>query len=138
MAAKFLGYGVLLHSNICAVVILSNTEWAVQQTWGAEISVAHRKIVSKYRYNHSHDADSIREVLQIIATADTARDRRKAKVPGELVDMASQGMNRLQQLINKQPYDTHYQSESDKEGANAAMTTDSEGPGPRKGRRKQK
>ena len=107
MAAKFLGYGVLLHSKICAVVILANTEWVVQQTWGAEISVAHRKIVSKYRYNHSHDADSIREVLQIIATADTARDRTKAKVPGEFADVVSQGLNRLQQLINKQPYDTH-------------------------------
>ena len=48
MAAKFLGYGMRVHSNLIAVVILSNTEWVAQQTWGADISVAHRKIVSKY------------------------------------------------------------------------------------------
>ena len=69
MVAKLLGYGMLLYINLCAVVILANKEWAVQQTWGAEISVAHHKIVSKYRYNHSNNADSIREVLQILATA---------------------------------------------------------------------
>ena len=48
MAAKSLGYGLRIHSDLCAVVILANTEWAAQQTWGAEISVAHRNIISKY------------------------------------------------------------------------------------------
>ena len=79
MAEISLGYGVQVNSNLCAVAIPANIEWAAQQTWGAEISVAHRKIVSKYRYNHSHDADSIRDVLQIIATADAAQYQRKAK-----------------------------------------------------------
>ena len=70
-----------IHSNLHTVVILANMEWEVQQTWGVDISVAHHKIVSKYRYNHVHDAESIREVLQILATADAARDQRKAKAP---------------------------------------------------------
>ena len=82
MAAKSLGYGMRVHSYLRAVVILENTKWEAQQTWGAEISIAHCKIVSKYRYNHSHDADYIRKVLQILATANAARDQRKAKSPG--------------------------------------------------------
>ena len=82
MAIKLLGYGLGVHSNLCAVVILANTKWVAQQTWGAEISVSHRKIVSKYRYNYSHDAYSIRNVLQLLATADAAVDRRKAKAQG--------------------------------------------------------
>ena len=45
MAAKSLGYGVRVHSDLHAVTILANKEWATQKTWGAEISVAHRKIV---------------------------------------------------------------------------------------------
>ena len=81
MAAKLLGYSVRLHSDIRAFVILANTEWAAQQTWGAEISVAHRKIVSKYRYNHVHKAESIRKMLQILATEDTVRGQRKANAP---------------------------------------------------------
>ena len=48
-----MGYGVRVQSKIRAVVILANTEWMDQQTWGTVISVAHRKIVSKYRYNHA-------------------------------------------------------------------------------------
>ena len=72
MATKSLGYGVRVHRKLRAVTILENTEWAAQQTWGAEISVAHSKIVSKYWYNHIHDADSIREILRIITTADAA------------------------------------------------------------------
>ena len=123
-------------SDLHAVFILANTELAAQQTWVAEISIAHRKIVSKYRYNHSHDADSIRNVLQILATADAARDQRKAKVPGELADMVSQGMTRLQQLVHQQPSAPQYQSDSDKESANTTTTTDSEGPAQRRGGRK--
>ena len=78
-----------VHSDLLAVVILANTEWAAQQTWGAEISVAHRKIVARYKYNHVHDAESIREILIILATADAARDRRKSKAPRELADIVS-------------------------------------------------
>ena len=55
--------------------------------------------MAKYRYNHIHDVDSIRKVLQIFATADALLDRRKAKAPGELADMVSQEMTRLQQLV---------------------------------------
>ena len=99
MAAKSLGYRVSVHSNLRAVVILENTEWVEHQTRRADISVAHRKIVSKYQYNHVHDAESIRKILQILATADTVQDERKAKAPGELAEMFSQGMTRLQQLM---------------------------------------
>ena len=125
-----------VHSDLHAVFILANTELAAQQTWVAEISIAHRKIVSKYRYNHSHNADSIRDALRILDTADAARDRRKAKVPEELADMISQGMTRLQQLVHQQPSAPQYQSDSDKESANATTTTDSEGPAQRRGGRK--
>ena len=45
MAAKLLGYGVCIHSNLRTVVILENKEWAAQQTWVAEISAAHRKML---------------------------------------------------------------------------------------------
>ena len=128
MAAKYMGYGVRLHSDLRAVVILANTEWAAQQKWGEEISVSYRKIVSKYRYNHSHNVDYIRKVLRIIATVDAARDQRKSKAPGELADMVSQGMARLQQLVQQQPVAPNYQSKSDGEIANAATTTDSKGP----------
>ena len=84
MAAKSLGYGMRIHINLHAVVILANTEWATQHIWGAEISVAHRNIVSKYIYNHVHDAEIIREILQIIATADAARDQKKIKGAGRI------------------------------------------------------
>ena len=63
MAEKSLDYGMRVHSNIPAVVILENTEWAAHQTWGAKISITHRNIISKYRYNHSHDSESTHEVL---------------------------------------------------------------------------
>ena len=72
MAAKSLGYSVRLHRDLRAVVILANTEWAAQQTWGEEISVAHRKIVTRYKYNHVHNTESIRKILRILATADSA------------------------------------------------------------------
>ena len=103
LAAKLQGCGVCLHSNLRAVVILANTEWTAQQTWKTETSVAHRKIVSKYVYNHSHDADSICEVPKILSIADASRYCRKAKAPEELAYMVGQGITRLQQLVQHQP-----------------------------------
>ena len=73
MAAKSMGYGVRVHRYLHAVLILANTEWAAQQTWGADISVAYYKVVAMYRCNHVHDAESIRENVRILATADAAR-----------------------------------------------------------------
>ena len=73
MAAKSLGYGVRVHSDLRAVVILANPEWAAQHTGGSETSIAHHNIVSKYRYNHQYDAEYIHEVLQILATSDAAQ-----------------------------------------------------------------
>ena len=103
LSTKLQGYGVRVHSDLQAVIILAKTEWAAQKTWGIEISVVHRKIVAKYRYNHSYNSDSISKVLIILATADVSRDLRKEKVPGELVDMVSQGMNIFQKLVQQQP-----------------------------------
>ena len=127
-----------MHSNLRAVIIRANTEWATQQTWGEEISIAHRKIVTRYKYNHVHDAELIRKILRILATADAAQDQRKAKAPVELVYMVSQGITRLQQLVQQQPVPLPYQLESDKESAHAATTSDSDGPAPRRRRQKQK
>ena len=138
MTAKLLGYGVRVHSDLRAVVILANTEWAVQQTWGEEISVSHHKIVARYKYNHVHDAELIRKILRILATADAAQDQQKAKAPVELVDMVSQGITRIQQLVQQHPVPLPYQLESDKESAHAATTSDSDGPAPRRRRQKQK
>ena len=63
MATKSLGYGVHVYSDVRAVIILANMEWASQHMWGAEISVTHRNIVARYKYNHVHDVVSIRENL---------------------------------------------------------------------------
>ena len=120
-----------MHSNLRAVVILANTEWAAQLTWGEEISVAHQKIIARYKYNHVHDAESIREILRILAMSDASRDRRKAKAPVELAYMVSQRMTRLKQLVQQQPSPPPYQSD-------AATTSDIDGPTPRRGRLKQK
>ena len=46
-----------------------------QQTWGEDISITHWQIIAKYKYNHVHDAEYIREILRIITTADAAQDQ---------------------------------------------------------------
>jgi hypothetical protein len=80
--AKMQAYGIHIHDDLKAVVILSNVEWAARQSWGTEISVAHRTIKAKYRYDHTHNTASIKEILKVLTGADEARDRRKAPAPG--------------------------------------------------------
>ena len=42
----------------------------------------------------------LKEIKKAMAVADEERDRIKAKAPGELEDMVSQGMERLAQLVH--------------------------------------
>jgi len=100
-AAKTQAYGIRVHNNLKTVIILANVEWAACQLWGTEISVAHRTIKAKYIYNHSHDTNSIKEILKVLTEANKARDRRKAMAPGEKAEMVSQGMENLQQLVQR-------------------------------------
>jgi hypothetical protein len=105
-----------------AVVILANLEWAARQSWGMEISVAHRTIKTKYRYDHTHNTASIKKILKVLTRADEARDRCKATTPGKKADMVTQGLESLRQLVQRQP--SLSSDSSDTESAYAA--TDSE------------
>ena len=82
-AAKTQAYGICVHDDLKAVVILANMEWAARQSWGTDISVAHRTINVKYRYDHTHNTASIKEILKVLTGAEEARDCRKAPAPGE-------------------------------------------------------
>ena len=102
-AAKTQAYGIRAHANLKAVVILANMELAARQSWGTETSVAHCSTKAKYRYNHSHNTNSINEILKMVIGADKARDHCKATAPGETTEMVSQGMESLCQLVQRQP-----------------------------------
>jgi len=82
-AAKTQAYGIRTHDDLKAVVILTNVEWAARQLWGTETSVAHCTIKAKYRYDHTHDTASIKEILKVLTGAEEARDCHKAPAPGE-------------------------------------------------------
>ena len=116
-----------MHSDLKAAAISANTEWASQQTRGIKISVAHRKIVAKYRYNHTHDMDSIKEILKILAVVDEAQDCIKVKAPG---------MIRLQQLVQHPLERRQSLSKSSDKSVNAATTTNSKVSLVRRGREK--
>ena len=130
--AKTQAYGLRVHDDLKAVVILANMEWAARQSWGTEISVAHRTIKAKYRYDHTHNTASIKEILKVLTGADEARDRRKAPALGEKAEMVSQGLESLRQLVQRQP--SLSSDSSDTESAYA--TTDSKDGGQSRGRSK--
>jgi len=131
-AAKMQAYGIRVHGNLKAVVILANVEWAARQSWGTEISVAHRTIKAKYRYDHTHNTAPIKEILKVLTGADEARDHCKATAPGEKAEMVGQGLESLCQLVQRQP--SLSSDRSDMESAYA--TTDSEDGGRSRGRSK--
>jgi hypothetical protein len=131
-AAKTQAYGIRVHDNLKAVVILANVEWAARQSWGTEISVAHRTIKAKYRYDHTHNTASIKEILKALTRAEKARDRCKATAPGEKAEMVSQGLESLRKLVQRQP--SLSSDSSDTESAYA--TTNSEDGGQSRGRSK--
>ena len=129
LAEKASGFGVRIHSDLRAVIILANTEWAAKQSWGAEIRTAQRKITAAYTYNFVHTPESIADILKMLVKADGARDRQLATAPDEMAAMAnagseSRGLARLQELIRRQ--ESFSSSDSSMEEAYGVSDTDDE------------
>jgi len=124
-AANMQAYGIRIHDDLKAVVILANVEWAARQLWRMEISIAHRTIKAKYRYDHTHDTNFIKDILKVLTRSDEARDCHKATAPGEKAEMVSQGMASLRQLVQRQPSLSSDSSNTE----SACATTDSEDSG---------
>ena len=79
---KSQGFGIVVHDNLTADILMVNAEWAAGKSWGNKIRVAYRDIKQQYKYNHSHTPTSLKEIKRAIAVADKERNRRKAKAPG--------------------------------------------------------
>ena len=96
--AKADAFGVVIRNDIKAVIILANIATAARfSSRGAEIMEAQRKIKVAYNYDHSHDADSIKVIMKLLATADEQRDRTAIKAPKGFANMAT---NKLRELVD--------------------------------------
>ena len=102
-AMKSQGFGIVVHNNLTANILVANVECEAGQSWGNEIHVAYRDIKQQYKYNHAHTPTTLKEIKREMAVADDERDRIKAKEPGEMADMISQGMEILAQLVHTLP-----------------------------------
>ena len=104
-ATKSEKFGVEVHNDLKATVILDNIEWAAQKSWGSEIASSQREINAAHQYNHAQDASSIKHTLKIMDAADDMQDRCQAKSPEEMTEAVLQGIIRLQNLVNN-PHNT--------------------------------
>ena len=89
-AMKSQGFGIVVHDDLTANILMVIVEWAAGQSWGNEIRVAYRDVKQQYRYNHAHTLTLLKDIKRAMAVADEECDRRKAKAPGDLADMVSQ------------------------------------------------
>ena len=105
--AKAAIYGVRFHNDMKGLVITANVAHAAQQPWGSELAEAQRKIKEKYLYNQVHDADSIIDMMSLLAAADEQRNRQEATAPenNKTANMVTMGIERLQQLVQQPPSD---------------------------------
>ena len=96
--AKTDAFGVVIRNDIKAVIILANIATAARfSSRGAEIMEAQRKIKAAYNYDHSHDADSIKVIMKLLATANEQRDRTTIEAPKSFANMVT---NKLWELVD--------------------------------------
>ena len=81
-AMKSQGFGIVVHDDLTANILMANAEWAAGQSWGNQICVAYRDIKRQYNYNQAHTANLLKEIKRAMAVADEERDLQKAKAPG--------------------------------------------------------
>ena len=128
-AMKSQGFGIVVHDDLTANILMAKAEWAAGQSWGNDIRVAYHNIKRQYKYNHAQTPTSLKEIKRAMAVADKERDSRKAKAPGEMAEMVSQGMGILAQLVHTPPASIKESeaslSKSEMESAHAADSSTS-------------
>ena len=112
-ATKVGNSGVKMDNDLKAIILLANVEWAARQSWGNELSVAHREIKKVYKYNHAHTDASIKEMAKLLSPADEARDKTLAtQQEGDTANMVGERMSHLQRLVDERGYGTDTSGES--------------------------
>jgi phosphotransferase system HPr-like phosphotransfer protein len=115
-------FGVTIQNDVKAVIILANIAAAAKfSSGGTEIREAQRKIKASYKYDHSHNDASIKEIMKRLATADEQRDRATIAAPTGFANLVTDKLKEL--VAGTEESDTIFSS--DEESAMAA-TSDSE------------
>ena len=79
--ARIAAYGIIVHDDMIANIVLAEADEAAREEWGREIGTAMDKIRLQYGYDHPHDATSLAAMLRELAAADAVRTLLDAPAP---------------------------------------------------------
>ena len=79
--ARIAAYGIIVHDDMIANIVLAEADEAAREEWGREIGTAMDKIRLRYGYDHPHDATSLAAMLRELAAADAVRTLLDAPAP---------------------------------------------------------
>ena len=79
--ARIAAYGIVVHDDMIANVVLAEADEAAREEWGREIGTAMDKIRLLYGYDFAHDAASLAVILKELAAADAVRTLLDAPAP---------------------------------------------------------
>ena len=84
-AARIATYGIEVTEPTIGLTILANIELATQNEYGHEFRTTMQVIRKKYKYNHVHTAESIKNIMTELASADSVQILKEAPAPNEIV-----------------------------------------------------
>ena len=74
-------YGITHDETEITLTLLANIDYATHHDWGRELRPAMQEIRKRYKYNHTHDASSLADILSELAAADAIRTLSDAPEP---------------------------------------------------------
>ena len=81
---KVKAFGLEATEAQIVLTVMANVENAAEQGYGRAFRAPLEAIRNKYAYYHKHEVTSLKDVLDLLATADTHRRMRDATAPTEL------------------------------------------------------
>eukprot|EP00956_Cyclotella_meneghiniana_P038421 scaffold154279_cov36-Cyclotella_meneghiniana.AAC.1 len=74
-------YGITHDETEITLTLLANIDYATHHDWGRELRPAMQEIRKRYKYNHTHNAISLADILSKQAAADVIRTLSDAPEP---------------------------------------------------------
>ena len=85
------------------MTLLANIDYATHHDWGRELRPAMQEIRKRYKYNHTHTAASLADILAELAAADAIRTLGDAPEPSnESANAVNDTVSLFQDLMQAQ------------------------------------
>ncbi len=119
-------YGINIGTAQIALVLIANIKLAAKEDYGRDFRLALHKIGAKYPYSYPHDDTSLKDMLQLLNSADSVQTLKEAPPPASANAVRSM-LESMRTYVNKNTTTAYADNDDESDYTESAYGATSDG-----------